>query len=81
LKNKSKTVPEAYFPFEEEKIVNPTWQSKKENLHYSSNKFAAILRYVQGKHVFDAITYLRNLDKWGKNTCLKLLKACMHNGD
>ena len=78
--SKLKQPPECYFPNEFVPPPNPIWIARKLGIHYSSYKLMAVANLITGKHIYDAINILADVDKKGGPIVASVLHAARKNG-
>lgn len=63
------------------KTQNPTWTARKNNMHYSSWKLMACANLITGKHIYDAMNIIAQVDKKGGPIVKSVLMAARKNGE
>ena len=57
-----------------------TWVAKKNGIHYSVYKLNACAMLVRKKHLYDALTLINNVTKYGGKMIKSVLEAARVNG-
>ena len=73
--------PDAYFPAAYQAVENPTWIARKYNIKYSAWKLMSVANLITGKHSYDAMNMLGNVDKFGGPVVRSVLEAARKNGE
>lgn len=73
--------PETYFPDAYKAAENPTWVARKLNIPYSAWKLMAVANLITGKHIYDAMNILADVDKYGGPVVKSVLEAARKNGE
>lgn len=74
--------PELFFPAVVKAQIQPnaTWRARKLDIHYSVYKLNAAAKFARGKHIYDALTLIQNVQKKGGKIVKSVLEAARVNG-